>query len=558
MALSFYVAEKLHDEHREEMVNLIPAGSFYLQTLDDMVARSSELTDFVLQTDTAAPVNIYINDRLVKTHIPKGERDIVPLPLAEPPSGNAIVVDNGIDAPVHLNVVATYMTTLMDSLASQIYERAGRITGKYFDLFTSPWASFIIEWLIPWKRELPDVRSFRSMSLKMAANTMFGENGLDGGVRDMVSVFTSTTPVVIESHNNYQWEPEIHQPYTSGDDLLSWDFHVWLPNLCLRRWAAFIQYINNTNKYNFVRADENVVMLHQRNSEWYQQHLFDNTGQGCSFRGLLNAMGCMDRLTFAGVMELQAYPSFCFWAHPFDQQVEYPGIGALKFFDSGTFDVAGHVLPDETNVVLAEDAYSLATAIALATEIRADYNAHDLDATPTWHHAAGGSYQITAAIPVDLPSLITFCIDAQDVYYDHISDATMHDPNDIINTLTYTITSASTQTDVEDFLIDFKHKFTAHQVSGNFDSTYDIDLLTDYWSGTSTSKKFDGGGCLDTYTDETLLPQNQECCFEGPDTKLLSTIRVDHTIESPVKPNHPIYGGDDPGILPDPYFGVLE
>ena len=133
----------------------------------------------------------------------------------------------------------------------------------------------------------------------------------------------------------------------------------------------------------------------------------------------------------------------------------------------------------------------------------------------------------------------------------------MHNPSDTLNALSYVVVATSTMTEVEDFLTDFKHKFTADQITGNFDSTYDIDPLTDYWAGTSTSKRLDGG-CLDVYTDSTILPQNQECCYEGPATKLLSTVRVEPAITSAVKPNHPIYGGDDPGILPDPYFGVLE
>ncbi|KKM84336.1 hypothetical protein LCGC14_1300170, partial [marine sediment metagenome] len=260
----------------------------------------------------------------------------------------------------------------------------------------------------------------------------------------------------------------------------------------------------------------------------------------------------------AGAMQLNAYPSFCFWANPFDMQVEYPGIGGTFFDSELPLDSAGHQLPDEINTVLAEDAYDQASAITLATEIRLDFNAHDADTTPTFHYVAGGGHQISAAIPSNLPTLRTFCIDAQDVYYDHISDATMHNPSDILNTLSFTITATSTQTEVEDFLIDLKHKLTAHQTMGNFDSVYDVDPLTDYWAGTSTSGRLDGGGCFDVYTEETILPQNQECCYEGPAAKLLSTVRIDPTVTSPVKPNHPIYGGDDPGILPDPYFGVLE
>ena len=77
-------------------------------------------------------------------------------------------------------------------------------------------------------------------------------------------------------------------------------------------------------------------------------------------------------------------------------------------------------------------------------------------------------------------------------------------------------------------------------------------------AGTSTSTMLDGGGCLDVYTDQALLAKDQECCHDGPATKILSTVRLEPSIEALVKPNHPIYGGDTPGILPDPYFGVLE
>ncbi len=554
--LYFYYDEPEHYDITAEMVNIVPAGSFYLQS-EIMVPRTINDTNFVLITDTATPVNIWINDRLVKTHIPRGQRDVVSLELFEPPGSNAIRVENGIDEPVMLDVAATYLTTAMDGLSAQYYDVAGRITDHYFNMWTSPWATFVIEWLIPWQRELPDVRSFRSMSLKMLANTMFGESGLDGGVKDFVSAFTSTTSVVVESANSTQWQPELLQPYTSGDDMLAWDFHVWIPNLCLHRWHALLGYINNTSKYDFARYDENVVMLRQRGSEKYQQHLFNNTGAACSFRGLLDAMGCMDRVTFAGAMQLTANPSFCYWAGPFDHQVEYPGIGGT-FFDTGTLDTAGHSSPDEINIVLSPDPYNVATAIAAATEIKTDFNAHDLDATLAFHYAAGSGHQITAGIPVGLATLITFCIDAQDVYQNHLDDATQHNPADVLNSLTYTITATSTQTEVEDFLIDFKHKLTRHQKTGNFDSNYDVDSLTDYWVSTPTSLSFDSGGCLDLYTDVALLPQNQECCGNGPATKLLSTVRLEPTWTALVKPNHPIYGGDTPGILPDPYFGVLE
>ena len=557
MALDFYLAPVLHDYIRDSMSLEIPPGQFYLQDLSDMVPRSALPTPFALETTTASPVDIWINGRLAKTHVPRGERDIISLSLAEPPAVNHIKVENGVDAPVSLTVTATYMTTIMDAMASQLYEVAERVNDKYFNLWTSPWATFVIEWLIPWQQALPDVRSLRSMSLKAAANTMFGEQGTDGGIRDMVSVFTSTTPVVVESANPTLWQPHTHQPYTSADDQLSWDFHVWLPNLCLQRWSALIDYVGNTDTYDFVRFNEDVVLVRQAGTEFYQQLLFDNTGPSCSMRGLLDAAGCMDRLTLAGAMELTAQPSFCVFANPFDMQVELPGIGGEFFDEDVTLDLASHNTPDVTNKLTTVDAFDQGSAVALATEIGTDYNAHDLDGAPTWHDAPGGAHQITAVVPIDLTTLRAFCIDTQTVFLAHQLDATLHSPADTIHVLSYIITVASTLAEVILFLNDFKVKYTKHQTSDHFDGLYDIDLLTDYWVGTSTSHRLDGG-CLDVATDIPLLPKDQECCGEGPATNLLSTVCMDLADSASVKPLHPVYGGDDPGYLPDPYFGVLN
>jgi hypothetical protein len=428
--LKFYVEPKPHDYIRDGMTDdAIPAGNFYLQSFD-MVPLSSSPQRFVLETSTKAPVKIYVGNRLVWTHLPHSERDVIELPVI---GTNDIFVTNGIDAPVSLTIVATYITTLMDALAEQQYEVAGRINERYLALTTSPWASFFVDWLLPFSRQLPDVRSMRIIALKAVANALFGLSGSDGAVKAVVSAFSSSTPVVHRSHNPTTWQPELYQPYTSGDDMFGWDFHVWIPNLCINRWTALIGYIANNDKWDFVRFDENVVMLRQHDTEYYQQHVFDNTGKGCSFLDMISRLGCMDRLVFSGSMSLSSQPSFCFWAHSFDSSVEYPGIGGT-FFDSGEEFDGGWV---------------------------------------------------------------------------------------------------------------------------EFDNIYDIDLKTDYWVGTSLSTTFDGGHCFDIATTSVVLPQNQDCCYEGPDTKILTTMRCDATVVSPVKPNHPLYGGDDPGYLPDPYFGIL-
>lgn len=140
-----------------------------------------------------------------------------------------------------------------------------------------------------------------------------------------------------------------------------------------------------------------------------------------------------------------------------------PGASRLYIRQTAIADsAASHDLPDSTNDVTSAAATDLSTSIALANEAKADYNAHDTDATPTWHFATGGSYQVTAADATDLTTLVTLCLDIQTEYPNHIGDATMHTPADTTNTLgAVTITDLPT---CQTFLNDFKAKYNAHLV----------------------------------------------------------------------------------------------
>jgi len=90
-----------------------------------------------------------------------------------------------------------------------------------------------------------------------------------------------------------------------------------------------------------------------------------------------------------------------------------------------------------------------------------------------------------------------------------------------------------------------------------FDSIYDIDLLTDFWVGTSTKKMFDFSRCLDTYPLHGVHDEDANCCMNGPDTVKFTTMACADTATAVHTPNNPIFGGDTPGLLDNPYFDEL-
>jgi len=564
VALDFILSPVPWDSIFEDMQDAIPAGQFYLQSAQ-MTPRTNLSTEFLLATDSLdATVDIYVNNKLVLRHRPRAQLDRVKIPLLHPPAINFILVTNRIDPPVHLSIAATHIAKYMYVYAKSLYEMAGYQNEKFLNLIRSPWASFIAEYQMPWQRELPEVRSWRSMAVKFIANCLYNESGLQGGVTDLVTGFSQSTPVITAPVNPELWQPDLYQPQTSGHDDLGYDMHIWLPNLCLNHWLAFITIMNNVDFYTIRRMSEQVVTIQYTGEEKYEQHRFgsidvignrtDNLGPGCDVLSLIEFLGCMDRIDVAGTVSITNSFVLCAWASPFDEQVESPGIGG-EFFDAGgVFDTGTHIQPDETNAVLTADAVGLATAIPLATEILADFNAHDADPTPTWHYVIGGSHQITAPIPFDVASLVAFAQDAQQQYTNHVNDAAMHVPTDDLHPLA-AVTVVDVPTSLS-LLNNLKAQFNLHTVTGHFDSVYDVDLLTDYWVGTSTTKRFDYGNCLDSYTPIVQIPAEASCCEMGPDVILLSTLALEESALSLVTPPNPLFGGDDPGLLENPYFDL--
>jgi len=417
------------------MLEDLPVGDFYL-TADSMLPRSSKPSEFLLATDNFVPVSVEINGLQAGTLNPKERLQRIQLSLFEPPTVNYITIRNDVDPPVRLEVVVTHMAKHIEAFARETYEYAGRTNERYTNLLASPWTSFIADYQLPFRQVFPNIRALRLMSVKMAANTLFNDNGLAGSIPDFISAFTSTTPAVDPITNPEVYQPDLFQTVSSADDTGGYDFHIWIPNVCFNRWAAFSKLVDNVKQaYEFYSTSEAKVMLAPSGTEEYEQHLFNNLSPECSALESFLDLGCMDTLTAAGIMEFYGQVVICAYANPFDGVVEPPGIGT-SFLDSGT------------------------------------------------------TFDLTVSGPP-------------------------------------------------------------------FDSIYDIDLYSDWWVGTPLLKRFDYGKCLDDYPTTVILPENMTCCTGAPDTVLLTTMASEDSVTSSVTPNHPIFGGDDPGLLSNPYFGML-
>ena len=343
--LDFFPIPAAFDDYYQGMVDEVPAGSFYLQAITTL-PLSIKKAKFFLITDSAFHVNIYNNNKLVHTHIPRGKLDTVELLLYSAPGLNYITVQNNVDEPVRIIVAATHIAKQYYIYAKELYEFAGSTVDHYNNLIHSVWSSFLVEYQLPWGEILPDVQSMKSFAVKTTANCLYGEYGQEGGVTDLVTGICSSTPVISAPVNPETWQPHLYQPQSSGKDVAGFDFHVWLPNICLTRWLAFITLMNNRDDYEFLDVNENKVVLQKVGSDLPEQHLFDNLNTNCSIRGLLDFLGCMDAIAAAGLVRLWCKAAICAWSTPMDMTVEFPGIGG-GFFDSET-DFDGDYGPFDT------------------------------------------------------------------------------------------------------------------------------------------------------------------------------------------------------------------
>jgi hypothetical protein len=414
----------------QNLLDEIPAGRAYFQGLE-MLPRTGKPQEILIFTDHFVETRVYINNAPVRNFVPASSVTRLKVRLLDPPHANRFAVYNGIDEPALLTVVTSHAAAHFQAWARQLYEFSGYTYEKYWSSMRSPWATFFVEYQLPWKSYLPDVRELRILSVKMAANTLFGEFGSEGGVKDFISAFTVSTPSIVPAKNKPTWQFDLFQPYRSGDDVAGFKCHFWSANVCLSRWAAFITYLDNVDAYRLGTVTEDVVKFYHANdpTKW-EQHWFEPTGRECSVSGLVDYLGCMDNVTVSCYVDLASCPTICAWSHPFDSQVEYPGIGATRFFDSD--------LPFDSGVDL--------------------------------------------------------------------------------------------------------------------DSTYDIDLLTDYWVGASVSNSLDAQSCFDTYNAPVQTLTNSDCCRTGPDTSVFVTTATEVNTTTKEDPHNPLYGGSDLGLLANPAF----
>jgi hypothetical protein len=341
---------------------------------------------------------------------------------------------------------------------------------------------------IDFQEFLPSTRVLRVLAGKLAVRSLINETGSTRGVDDIVTAASNTTPIVRETVVSRDlFEPSVYTVFSRSHDLGGYEFHIWVPNLCIGTWAAFVKLMDNLDPAiaELTSVSDEKVSLDFLGSP--ESHLFDVETGACSLVALIT-QDCLP-ITVSIQLAVDTELAFCAWRYPFDVVVEL-ALGRFRMDSAAPFSevfLSAAILIDTTGsetglvgaafVDLTRPPERIVSVTVISPIGPALVPAFSLPGTlrlvlPSGHPGRDITVRYEASIPFDSGILLDSCEEA--------------------------------------------------------------DPLCDGWFGTPLAGRFDGDVCLDTMVPETSLFEDLECCFTRPRSTLLgaslATIDLPHPL----------------------------
>jgi hypothetical protein len=116
-----------------------------------------------------------------------------------------------------------------------------------------------------------DLETLATLSNKLLVKSMRSNPGTLGATSDILAAFSASNPIFFQMLNIDQFDSPL---FRSEEVYQGYEAHVWLPNLEVERWKAFITLLNNLPQlYTLEQITEGEVWVTVGNR--LQQHIFD-------------------------------------------------------------------------------------------------------------------------------------------------------------------------------------------------------------------------------------------------------------------------------------------
>lgn len=313
----------------------VPRSTFYALN-GDVVPFSPKPTVIRIDTDrvgdglnievrSLAPTSVGIDPRdNAKSLTVVAQSSVVTLGVQLAPGRNTITVSarNNPEDTASLIVTANPIVTMFEAFSRVLFTNSTRITNEQQLAISSDLATRLIEPFIDFQDLLPDTQSLKIVATRLVARGLVHNVGLESGITDLFKALALNTPVFRNADKETFLVDPTLDPWTrTSSQFAGKEAHLWLPNLEVTSWLAFVKYLSaQPDLFEVLNVREDQVTL--RYQGFTQTHQFDFDAFGTSFLTEQAQSQCFKSI--AVYMTIASHLSFsqCAASYTFDLYID--------------------------------------------------------------------------------------------------------------------------------------------------------------------------------------------------------------------------------------------
>jgi hypothetical protein len=348
------VQETIYDGIIQAMVNnrpwAAPRGTFYA-TEGIVVPYSPKQTVLRVETDRLnEPLEVEVihqSANEVGVDPRKAQRNLTIVPrstvvtfgvqLGRGVNKIRISAVNDLNDSDFMIVRASSIVSWFEAFARVLYSDAQRILEEQDRAVNSDLATRLFEPLIPFQDLLPDVQALQILAARLAARGVIHSVGKNDGVTDLTKALSLSTPFYRPmDKDTFDLEPTLDPWAKTGSQFGGKEAHVWMPNLGIASWLAFLGYVaGQPDLFEIVSVREDQIAVRYQGE--LQRHKFDFDAFGTDYLNSLSRSECFKSIQVSVSVASEAIVAICAAAYTFDLVIdEEHQIGnSRRYFDDG-------------------------------------------------------------------------------------------------------------------------------------------------------------------------------------------------------------------------------
>lgn len=232
---------------------------------------------------------------------------------------NIISITNRDTGEIAYSVVrATTIVASWQAFARVLFSDTLRVIDSQKTSIYSQLGTRLIEPLLPFQTLLPDIQSIQILATRLAARGLIHNTGDGTGVDDLIKALTLSSPLYrkMKKDTNEVFFP-LDPLMNSGSSFGGKEAHVWLPNIAVANWVAFLGYLKSQpDVVDPLYVSEREVTFNYNGVQ--QRHEFDFDAYGADFLTSLARSECFRSVTISISMATILYLKICAAAYTFD------------------------------------------------------------------------------------------------------------------------------------------------------------------------------------------------------------------------------------------------